>query len=482
MIQSNTMRFATDDFAFTKKAFLQSRVALDTTSQSTVDGFTIEGVEPGGSLRRILFKVNDTLWKFDGQNPVEVGGGEDYDNVIEHGNTVAEVTAVTSIPAWVGAKIYPLIALYSPADAAVMPTIKMGLKVASSGDVYEEVAESAEIDLTSGGEGLPRISDIEIDSVVTGDASINITARVENDDGWSEYMAVQSVKDVDARAIQFRIRYTVTTIGGADTAKVNKIVVRHTTGTATVSGDTAEIYSIQKDMGDVLKTCAVSVRHKYLSDSIIKAYVNFVQPMKQRTFLPIGVSNGTSQTLVLGVDGERDSGIDQSTLQLYVDGNPLSSFSYNTQVSEVTVNVAAGKAITATYQYGRGFETWREMTLDIDQQPYEDGSRLSRFIYSLPEDDVDGQTVTNIRLVLRRTTGHVDNEVLGTANGTTQQFVLSHAAKADTLTVNAAFSYDEDSQVVTLIAPVGTELLASYDWTGESHTIYSWSAAWSPAA
>ena len=75
----------------------------------------------------------------------------------------------------------------------------------------------------------------------------------------------------------------------------------------------------------------------------------------------------------------------------------------------------------------------------------------------------------------------VTDELLGTATGVTQQFVLKHAALADTLEVNAQFSYNEESQVLTCVAPVGTELLASYDWLGESHTVYSWSAAWAPA-
>ena len=121
------------------------------------------------------------------------------------------------------------------------------------------------------------------------------------------------------------------------------------------------------------------------------------------------------------------------------------------------------------------------MSVDVDHQPYDDGSFLTRFTYSLPDEELDGQSVTNIRLKLYRNSGSVENEFLGVATGGTQLFVLKHAAKSETLSVNASFSYDESSQILTCVAPEGTELTASYDWLGEGHTIYSWAAAWSPA-
>lgn len=482
MLQYNTMRFGTDGFSFSKQGLLVSKVALDTINFDELGSFTIEGVEPAGSIRRFAFKVDNTLYKFAGGDLQALEDqGVTYENIIENGNIASEIDGVTLDSELLGKKFYPVIAMYSPADASVMPTAKISLSVTNSQDVYEKTVETAELSLTNSETAMPRIVDVTVDSTTTGLAVINVTASVENENGWSEYMAVQSIKDIDARAIKFKIRYTVTSIGGNDSAKVNKITVRHTTGTATVSGDTAEIYSIVRDYEHGLSTCSVAVRHKPLIDSRIGAFVNLSKPTKRRTFLPIGVSDGTSQVLILGQNGVRDTGIDQSSLQVFANGNPVATFSYNTEVSEVTINIEAGKAVTATYDYDIDPEVWREMTIDVDAQPYDDGTRLTRFTYSLPEEDMDGQSVTNIRLLLFRTSGTVTDELLGTATGVTQQFVLSHAAKADTLTVNGEYTYDEESHVLTVIAPRNTELKASYDWVGESHTIYSWSAAWAPA-
>jgi len=481
MLTFNTMRYGTDGFAFKKDALLVAKLPLDAGGQTSVEGFIIEGAEPTGSMRRILFKVDDKLYKFSGTNLVEVTGDVTTDFVLENGNTVAELGALDDIPAWVGKKIYPIVALYSTADATIMPSIKMSLKVRSATDVYEKTSDTAEIDLAKDSGATPRIVDVETFTSTTGRGVVNITARVKQAGYWTDFMAVQAVKDIDAEAIQFRIRYTVGTIGGSDSARVDKILVRHTLGTATVSGDNAEIYSIQQNYEHTLQTCNVAVRHKRLFDSVIGAYVSFSKPTKTRVFLPIGISSGAAQVLTLGEDGNRDKGIDQSTLKLFADGNPIVNFSYNTEVSEVTINLPAGQAITASYEYERGLETWYEMTVDVDQQPYPDGTCLTRFTYTLPDDELDGQTISNIRLQLYRTSGHVDDEYLGIANCLTQQFVLAHAAKGETLNVNAQFSYDEDSQIVTLNAPHGTRLTASYDWVGESHTVYSWAASWAPA-
>ena len=300
MLTFNTMRFGTDGLEFNKQALLVSKIPFDADGQTSVEGFIIDGAEPTGSMRRILFKVDDTIYKFEGDTLTALDGELTAEFVLENGNTVAELGAVTDIPDWVGKKIYPIVALYSPADATVMPAIKMSLKVRSATDVYEKTSETAEIDLTADTNATPRIVDVTATTATTGRGVVNITARVKNEDTWSEWIPIQSVVDMDATAIQFKIRYTVGVIGSTDSARVEKIQVRHTMGTATVSGDNAEIYSVQQDYGHALQTCIVTVRHARLIDSIIGAYVSFSKPMKRRVFLPLGISSGAAQVLTLG--------------------------------------------------------------------------------------------------------------------------------------------------------------------------------------
>lgn len=144
MLHSNTMRYATDEFAFNKSSLLTSKVPFDTAGQTSIDGFTIKGTEPIGTSRRFMFKVDDKLWIFSEGEPTEHTGTGDFEDVIENGNTAADLETVTSVPDWVGKKIYPLIALSAPVDANV-PTVNLALNVTSDSEIYERIGDTAEI-------------------------------------------------------------------------------------------------------------------------------------------------------------------------------------------------------------------------------------------------------------------------------------------------------------------------------------------------
>lgn len=317
-------------------------------------------------------------------------------------------------------------------------------------------------------------------TTATGNGNVEVLIRVKKDDTWSAFTSLAAAEGADADAVQFRVHYQVTKVNNVDSAKVNKITMRYTTGAAKVSGDVAELYSTVQNYGADLSTAILSIRHKPLADSIIKAYVNFLSPTKRRTLIDIGTASGSSEQFILGVDGVRDTGIDQSSIRLFADGQPLLNFSYNTEVSEVTVNATAGKTITASYEYDHEPEVWHEMSCEVNQQPYDDGSVQSRYIYSLGDDE-RGLQVTNIRINMFRTSGYVDEEILGVGTGGVQMFVLKHAAKEDTINCNAEWAYNADSQIITCVAPVGTKIVAAYDRLGEQHVLYSWTAGFTAA-
>ena len=272
----------------------------------------------------------------------------------------------------------------------------------------------------------------------------------------------------------------VTTLDGTDSAKISSILVQHTMGAAAVSGEVAELYSTIQNYETDLKTCYLVVKHKRLIDSHIEAYVNFKTEPLRRELIPLGTSTGTIQTLPLAVDGVKDTGIDQDSIQLFADGVPITGFGYNTGASTVTINnVGAGKAISASYDYGHAKEDWLEMIHQIDQQPYkEDGTYMTRFEYVLPDSETD-KKISNVRMSLVRPTGKVENSSLGVGTGAVQQFVLPHAAKQETIQLNGDWSYNPDSQIITVIAPNGQELIISYDWIGETPSVISWTAGWS---
>ena len=343
-------------------------------------------------------------------------------------------------------------------------------------DVYEKVYDSPEYELASANDGVPRIADIIADITATGNATCTVTVSIRNGNGdWSDYSSLADAKNCEGTAVKFKVVYRVTTLDGTDTVTLNSITIRHNMGATAVSG-------VVKNYDNDLQTCNVIVKHKRLIDSRIIAYVNFMTPTKHREFIPLGVSDGTRQQFILGVDGVKDTGVDQNTLRLFADGIPITNFGYNVEVSEVTVSVEAGKAITATYDYGHAKENWIEMPQVLDSQPYDDGTYMSKFQYTLPDEDTVDKKLSNVRLRLYRPTGRVDRENLGSATGYMQQFVLPHAAKQDTIDLpDCQWSYDPDSQILTIVAQRGIDLVISYDYIGEQQVIYSWSAGWSVA-
>ena len=124
MLKNNTIRFGTDGFAFKRQSLLTAKQPFDTTGQTAIEGFTVTGTEPSGTRRRFLMRVDDKLYRFSAGNPVEYTGAGTFDDIIEGGNTAAELVAVDSIPTWLGKKIYVVIALEAPADAAASCRLK----------------------------------------------------------------------------------------------------------------------------------------------------------------------------------------------------------------------------------------------------------------------------------------------------------------------------------------------------------------------
>lgn len=483
MLRNNPMRFGSDDFIFSRQGLLVAKMPFDTTDQTSVTGFNISGAQPVGTARRIIFRIGDDLYKFVDGNLTAYDGAGEFDDVIAGGNTVDELLALTDIPAFVGKKIYPIIALEAPADAVALPTIKMSLNAAAGTDIYNKPVETPVYELAAADDGTPRIADIVADIAATGTATCTVEVRIRDSSGsWSDYVPLAEAKNQEGTAVQFRITYAVRTLDGSDAVKLNSITIRHNMGATSVSGDTADLYSVVQSYENDLQTCYVVVKHKRLIDSKIIAYVNFMRPTARREFIDLGVSDGTRQQFNLGVGGVKDTGIDQNTLRLFADGVPTTNYGYNVEVSEVTISVEAGKAITASYDYGHDVEEWIEMPQVLDSQPYQDGTYMSKFMYTLPDETTADKKLSNVRLRLYRPSGRVDRELLGYATGTMQQFVLPHAAKQDSIILDGAeFSYDPDSQILTAVAPKGTELVVTYDYVGEQQTIYSWTAGWAVA-
>lgn len=103
---------------------------------------------------------------------------------------------------------------------------------------------------------------------------------------------------------------------------------------------------------------------------------------------------------------------------------------------------------------------------------------MSRFTYTLPDSAAVDKQISNVRLQITRPSGKVKNASLGTATGVAQMTVLPHAADVATISLNADWNYDEDSQILSYTAAKGTALTLSYSWLGEQVYVRSMAAGW----
>ena len=486
MLVYNTMRFGTDVFTAsdeetpvigTRKALLISKEALDASNATSVTSFVFGGDAPSGTKRRIMFKIDNKFYRFVDGTLTEYTDEINVDNVLTNGNKPLTLQNISDLSALVGKSIYPIIALQSCNSDS--PSVKIGLNTSNYTETKSKTVTSAQFTLPSPVGVTPKIVAITPDLTCSGDASVTITVRLKQPNGsWSSYMQLADAENLDATAAQFKIVYKVVNVG-SDSAKVNSIAVNYLANLENVTGDYSDLFSVIPNFETDLRLCYLVVRHKKLIDSTIEAFANFFVTPKRRERIFIGEGTGDIAQFILGVDGNRDSQIDHSSIRIFVDGVQTSNFDYNTEVSEITINAASGKSILASYDYDCGLEVWHPMDVEFFQQPYFDGSYMTRFSYILP-DDAD-TSIANIRIRFTRPFGSVNNQSLGSATGKTQQIALPHVAVPDSISLNADFSYNQDTRILTFVAAKNTDLKLSYDYFGEQHKIYSWAAGWSAA-
>ena len=513
MLTGNTMRFCTDIFGLytdlsddtgdtqggtstePKTAFFTSKTALDCTKKDEITKIIINGASGSdGSRRRFVFKIDDSYYTLKaGTGTLKAFTKElNWTNVIENGNTDTGLASLTGAPGFAGKKIYPIIALLAPADATEYPTVSLSLKTKTYTDTYSKTIiypdDNEKIILAEDDADAPRITNIEIDSTCAGGGSIDVKIRFYDSltGSPSTWSSLEDAVDREAKAVQFQVTYKVTTLTASDSAKLNSISIDHTLGKTVVSSDSADIYTQTVSYDNNLKVAYCVIRHDPLLDATIDAYVNFSKAPKERANLQIGTATGSTQTLTLGANGVADTGIIASTLELSADDNPISEFSYNSEVSTVTFKAKKNTAVVANYQYERGDETWLKMKQTVTE-PYNDIDQtlMTRYEYSLPDEYTSESAIANIRLTLKKKTGTVSRANYGVTTGKKQVIKFRHKYKPSTIKFSDEridWDYYPDSFMGIITAPEkDIPILFSGKWTGVAPVIYSLVAGFSVA-
>ncbi len=447
-----------------------SKSALNFTDNNEVTKINITGSEPADTKRRFAFKIGNSYVK------LTTGGGVSNlatqaitaDSVLSEGNTAAELTALTSIPAFVGKMVYPVAALYAPKSALVMPSFGMSVVGGVNTAKYTYTDYSQEYHLS---DSEVFIVSVNAQTNVTGNGRVDVAVRLKQDGNWGDYIAIADAAMKRATDIQVRAIYSVGVVDGADSAKVENVTITYTAGTAITNGVTTEIVTTTQQFSNNLTYVYALAKHRELMDAKIKAFVSLRDKPGNVSMKHVGYGTGERNTYQLA-----ESGINQSSLAVYVDGSLTDDYSYNTETSQLTITAEKDSVITASYEYGWGASDWMEMEFD-ETQVNDSGDYTSRYTYEVPASEAE-KTVTAVKFQLLRPEGKVENENIGTGTGKRQIIQLEHYAKKETIVCTGSWSYDYDNRLLTVIAGEGEAINISYDYIAESPQLYSVMAGW----
>ena len=464
-----------------------------------VVGMQVSGTEPEGTERRILFKV-DGVWNrleitdgvaslspctkaADANGSGDTGasqkvalGDDDVTAtyVLEHGNTVAQLTSVTSAPALNGKAIYVAVAMHATEVAEAMPTFALGFKTRQMKDVYEFSCTTQEYPLKG-----YTIASIDYQPIVKENGSVDVSASVRTNDTWSKELTLDELKGMSGDCVRFHITYRAPTVG-VSFAEIGRLALalrrntillralgRGDLVTKTQSFDTGMMYS------------RLYVKHAALRDARISADVMFRETPKRREMYKIAEGTGEAQTVKLS-----DTGIDFSSLRLFANDETIASFDFNSMENTVSFSAPSLCTVFASYAYEVEPEVWQPMQAQ-ETQPYTNARGYASTSFA---HEVTGTAkgYSAVRIRLEKPEGKVEDALLGVGTGRLQTFFLPHDAKTDTIQLKNGpdrvearnWSYDAEHRMLQVIALKDREVTASYEFTAENPKVYGMVAAW----
>lgn len=304
MLSINTMQRGADEFTFRRQALLKTADPLVTKGETSIYGFIIQGTEPEGTNRRVIFEVDGKLYYFTNDGLTQYPYHGELADVLKYGNTVAELLEVEGIVRWLNKEIYPIVALDAPRDTAVMPKIKIALKVKCFNDEYTRDKLSPVYELKHSNEVPARITSATFNKANSGHATSTAKIRLRDIYGnWGDWQEFNDVINAEACAVQFKATYTLTTLDGSDTAKIFDVNLEYVTDAENSAADMLEIFTTPQEYYQDLGTCYGLIKHTELLDAEIKAYIKFQTPTKRREDIVIGRGIGAYNDYFLGTNG-----------------------------------------------------------------------------------------------------------------------------------------------------------------------------------
>ena len=473
----NPIRYQIDNLSYAVSGVIASNTStlVNLAGASRVTGITIHGSQPSGTARYFAFRLNDQWGKITpvGNFQAFTSNSADFSNISSYGNTAAELSALTDIPALAGKTFGIAIALYAEDPDNARPTASMTFNCSTDTQQLTNSQHSPVYDLGTGA----QIIKIDADTESYSGGSVDVLAQATLDDGSvTGWKSLDSFAGLKAKAVQLRGDYKALTVG-TSSASINNAYVIYSNGSSLASGlADGEIISQTQDWYMPLHHCRLTINHAPLENSTLKAYVAFRNQPTDVRGETLGIGTGGRKIFQLANTG----GIKYDSFCLYYDNvQVFDTFELNCEVGRVTCDAPEGVIVSCDYSYGWDFEEWQKMTLTsrLSMEDYDQ----SEFRLSQPE---NSKSMAAIKIVLGMNSGHIDNEVLGQGSGSARSYKLSHRILDGKISITANNSAVnsknwlllDDPQYVSVAAGAGQTVRASYDWISEPPIIYQFAA------
>ena len=326
IIEQQPIRYAQDISDYTVYGLVKDKEAnkLDLRYADEVTGITVTTIRADTST---LLNSCDVRFVFNtgtGWFRLESDGTADSDieqtltiySVLDEGNTISELSALTDVPAFENSELQYAIAMKAANIQNVNPRVKFGVECKTNTQQLVLEVLSPEYSYDSN----IIITDITADSYIEGGGSLVIEGRyyreTESVSGYTDWMSLPSMTGVTASKLQYRVTASVADLTQS-LAQLNSIKAEYNEGSIiAASSGVSSIITKTEDWRVNLKGSRVLVRHSAPGMSTIKSYVTFRDKVNKVSGELIGTGNGQRTNYVLN----HTNGIKLDTVKLYYDG------------------------------------------------------------------------------------------------------------------------------------------------------------------
>ena len=473
----NPIRYQIDNLTQELSGVLASNSShsIDLTAASSVTGITVSGTQPKNSARYFAFRINNQWGKLTTSGTFQAfsTNSADFANISANGNTPDDLAALTDIPGLAGKRFGIAIAMSSTDPVNSLPTCGLSFSCSTDSQTLANTQYSPVYQLGANS----QIVSLNADTQTSSGGSVTVYAQATLQDGTlSDWKVLDTLAGLKCSAVQFRADYRVTNIG-VSSAKVNSASVIYSDGASLANGlNDGEIITQTMDWHMPIHSCRLTVNHTPLDASAIKCYVAFRDQPKTSRSETLGVGSGSRKVFQLA----HTDGIKYDTFVLYYDSSRVYvDYELNTEVGRVTCTAPEGVIVSCDYDYGWDIEQWQQMRLT--SRISMDGYDRSEFRLNSPD---NGKSMCAIKISLVMSSGHIDNEIIGTGTGSARSYKLSHRILDGKISLTANSSalssknwiLLDDPQYISVAAPAGQTIRANYDWLSEQPTVYKFAA------